>query len=120
MTARITRLATAPAYTPPLHEGVDARRLQGHEAGPTERFWVGESHYHPAGSAQTSPTAEETVYYVIEGELTLTLPHGQVEQLGAGDCVHLPRGTVRSLENRTGNGARLLVVIATPQPATGP
>ncbi|MDI9888361.1 cupin domain-containing protein [Streptomyces sp. HNM0645] len=120
MAARIVRGEGAPAYFPSLHDGVDARRLQGHEAGPTERFWVGESYYHPAGTAQTTPTAEETVYYVLDGELTLTVEDGPAETLGPGDSVHLPRGTVRSLENRTARGARLLVVIAIPTPENRP
>ncbi|MFB7323912.1 MULTISPECIES: cupin domain-containing protein [unclassified Streptomyces] len=120
MAARIVRGAGAPAYFPPLHEGVDARRLQGHEAGPTERFWLGESYYHPAGTALTSPAAAETVYYVLDGELTLVVGDGPAETLGPGDTVHLPRGTVRSLENRTDRGARLLVVIATPTPEKRP
>ncbi|MDX3524607.1 cupin domain-containing protein [Streptomyces scabiei] len=114
MTARIVRGEKAPAYFPPLHDGVGARRLQGHEAGPTDRFWVGESYYRPGGAAHTSPTAEETVFYVLGGELTLTVEDGAAQTLAAGDSVHLPRGTVRSLENRTGDGARLLVVIANP------
>ncbi|MEU6198325.1 cupin domain-containing protein [Streptomyces sp. NPDC047061] len=120
MAARIIRRESAPAYFPPLHDGVDARRLQGHEAGPTGRFWLGESYYHPGGAAQSSPTAEETVYYVLDGELTLTVEDGTTETLGSGDSVHLPRGTVRSLENRTGAGARLLVVIARPTPGGRP
>lgn len=115
MAARITRGATAPAYHPPLHDGVDARRLQGHEAGPTQRFWVGESLYPPGASAQTSPTAEETVYVVLQGELTLTLEGGESHLLRSGDSVHMPRGTTRSVENASGSDARMLVVIATPQ-----
>jgi quercetin dioxygenase-like cupin family protein len=106
VTARIVRGADAPAYHPPRHTDVEARRLQGHEAGPTERFWVGESRYPPGGSAERSPAAEETVYVVLEGELTLTLE--------AGDSVHLPKGETRSVENTSDDDARLLVVIATP------
>ena len=45
MSARIVRAADAPAYDPPLHTGVEARRLQGLEAGETDRFWVGLSTY---------------------------------------------------------------------------
>src|SRR3954471_24940786 len=55
MTARITRAETAPPYFPAHHEGVAAYRLQGHESGPTERFWVGLSVYEPGGRATASP-----------------------------------------------------------------
>lgn len=114
MSARITRADDAPPYSPPLHEGVDAKRLQGHEAGATERFWVGLSVYEPGGAAQTSPAVEETVYTVLKGELVLTA-EGREDVLRALDSVHLTKGTVRSVQNRTPAPATLLVVIATPQ-----
>jgi uncharacterized cupin superfamily protein len=113
--ARITRADAAPPYSPPLHSGVDACRLQGLEAGPTERFWVGLSVYSPGGAASLSPTAQETVYVVLEGELELAVPAEDVrETLRPGDSVHLPQGTVRSVTNVSGAAARLLVVLATP------
>jgi quercetin dioxygenase-like cupin family protein len=114
MPARITRADDAPPYPPPLHQGVDAKRLQGHEAGATERFWVGLSVYQPGGAAQTSPAAEETVYTVLDGELVLTV-EGREDVLRALDSVHLTKDTVRSVENRASSPATLLVVIATPQ-----
>jgi quercetin dioxygenase-like cupin family protein len=111
---RVTRADQAPPYAPPLHQGVDAVRLQGMEAGPTERFWVGLSVYAPGGFADTAPTAEETVYVVLDGELALHA-EGAVQTLRAGDSVHLPKGTVRSVRNESGAPARLLVVIGTPR-----
>ena len=119
MGARITRAAEAPRYDPPLHEGVAAVRLQGHEAGPTRAFWVGRSAYPPGAAARTSPTAEETVYVCLAGELALTVGEGGASTttvLRAGDSVHLPKGTVRSVVNASGTDADLLVVIANPPP----
>jgi uncharacterized cupin superfamily protein len=113
---RITTADAAPSYHPPLHQDVQAVRLQGHEAGPTSRFWVGRSRYLPGGRADEAPTAEETVYVVLDGELVLTAD-GQDSTLRAGDSAHLPQGTVRSLENRSEQDASLLVVIALPVPA---
>lgn len=114
MSARVVRAGDAPAYHPPRHTGVDAVRLQGLEAGPTERFWVGLSTYPPGSVAETSPAAEETVYVVLEGRLVLTAEDGEHE-LAEGDSVHLERGTVRSVVNAADRPARLLVVIATPE-----
>ncbi len=117
MSARITRAGQAPPYYPPLHEGVDARRLHGHEAGPTERFWVGLSDYPPGGILQASPAAQETVYVVLDGEVELTVEDdGMREVLQRGDSVHLPQGTLRSVANRSDQVARLLVVTAHPEP----
>ena len=115
MAARITRADAAPPYSPPLHSGVEARRLQGLEAGSTERFWVGLSTYPPGAAAELAPTAQETVYVVLDGELELAVPaEGVRETLRAGDSVHLPQGTVRSVTNVSGAEARLLVILATP------
>ena len=115
---RVTRFAEAPTYHPPLHRGVKARRLQGLEAGPTARFWTGLSVYAPGGAAEESPTAEETVYTVIDGELVVRCD-GREETLRELDSAHLPKGAVRSVENCSGASATLLVVIALPQETQG-
>lgn len=116
MAMRITRYAQAPSYSPPLHEGVECRRLQGHEAGPTERFWTGLSIYAPGGEAAESPTSEETIYTVLQGELTVR-SEGRTEVLQQLDSVHLQKGTVRSVLNASGAPATLLVAIAIPESA---
>ncbi len=113
---RITRADAAPAYHPPLHHDVDAVRLQGHEAGDTRRFWVGRSLYRPGGRADEAPAVEETVYVMLDGELIVTAD-GQAAALRAGDSAHLPKGSVRQIENRSGRDASLLVVIALAESA---
>jgi uncharacterized cupin superfamily protein len=110
----LTRVSEAPVYAVPLHHDVCAVRLQGHEAGPTERLWVGLSTYRPGGIAQTAPVNEETVYIVLDGELVVTAD-GTETALGRFDSVHFARGEVRSVENRSGREAVLLVAIAHPQ-----
>ena len=112
MGARVVRAADAPPYSPPLHTDVDAVRLQGLEAGPTEGFWVGLSTYPPGSSADTAPAAAETVYVVLAGELVLTAG-GEEWTLRPDDSAHLTAGTVRSLVNESSADARLLVVIGT-------
>ena len=107
MAVRITRAADAQPYSPPHHTGVDARRLQSVDA-----FWVGLSVYQPGGAAETSPTAQDTVYVVLDGSLVLSVSSEEIEEtLRPGDSVHLPRGTVRSVRNLAGTAARLLVVM---------
>ncbi|PZT70350.1 cupin [Streptomyces sp. SW4] len=110
---RVTRLDQAPPYRPPSHHGVAALRLQGHEAGPTTRFWTGLSHYLPGGTADATPTVEETVYVVLDGEVVITAD-GREETLRLHDSVHLSKGQVRSVENRSKRTATVLVTIALP------
>lgn len=111
MTARVTRFDQAPAYVAPRHTGVHAVRLQGMEAGPTENFWSAISFYLPGGAAEWSPTAGETVYVVLDGELTVLTGEGEFV-LGRYDSIHLPAGTRRAVENRAPFPATLLVTIA--------
>jgi mannose-6-phosphate isomerase-like protein (cupin superfamily) len=111
--ARVTRRSGAPPYAAPRHHDVATVRLQGHEAGPTDRFWVGLSSYLPGGGADRAPTREETVYVVLDGELEVTLAD-RTEVLGRHDSIHLPKGTVRAITNRTHRPVDLLVIIAHP------
>jgi quercetin dioxygenase-like cupin family protein len=112
---RVTRHAAAPAYVAKAHHDVATMRLQGHEAGQTERFWVGLSYYLPGGGADESPASEETVYVVLDGTLVVSAD-GREEEVGAFDSVHLPKGTVRRVDNRSASPATLLVIIANQQP----
>ena len=91
------------------------QRLQGHEAGPTERFWVGLSLLPARRWRGDLPTAEETVYVVLDGALVVTAGAGR-KRSGPFDSVHLPKG--RSAGSRTGQRApaTLLVIIANQQP----
>ncbi len=114
---RVTRHAGAPGYVAPAHHGVATTRLQGHEAGPTERFWVGLSYYLPGGGAEESPAAEETVYVVLDGTLVVQAG-GREEEIGPLDSVHLAKGTVRRVDNRSARPATLLVIIGNRQQAS--
>lgn len=113
---RVTRIAEAPEYTAPLHSDVTTVRLQGHEAGPTRKFWVGLSTYHPGGIADKAATREETVYVVLDGELA-AISGGESATIGPFDSVHFAKDEERSVENRSGQDALLLVIIAHPEEA---
>ena len=110
----LTRASKAPAYTAPKHHDVHTVRLQGREAGHTERFWVGVSVYQPVGIAEQAPTLEETVYVVLDGELVIS-SGGTEKVLGRLDSVHFAKGEVRSIQNRSDREALLLVAVAHPR-----
>jgi quercetin dioxygenase-like cupin family protein len=111
---RLTRYDDAPGYPAALHFDVEARRLQGLEAGNTTAFWVGLSTYLPGGYAAEAPARAETVYVVLAGELELTCG-GETFHLGPYDSVHLTEGEVRRIDNRGTEPALLLVSIALPR-----
>ena len=110
----LTRASEAPSYVAPLHRDVSTVRLQGHEAGPTERFWVGLSTYRPGGIAENAAACEETVYVVLDGALVITSEKAEMV-LGRLDSVHVAKGEIRSIENRSSRDAVMLVVIAHPR-----
>ena len=110
----VTRVSQAPGYAAPLHRDVHTVRLQGHEAGPSERFWVGLSAYHPGGAAEKAAAREETVYVVLDGELVI-IAEGTETVLRRFDSVHFAKGEMRSIENRSERAALLFVTIAHPQ-----
>ena len=114
MPARVMRIADAPTYNPPLHTLVDAKRLQGLEAGPTEAFWMGLSYYAPGATVDPSETAAECVYFIVSGELVVTVD-GSEQTLRAGDSIHFTKGTLRSVANRSDQTTQLLVTIALPK-----
>lgn len=112
----VTRLADGVPYTPPFHEGVDCRRLQGMEVGPTEGFWLGFSVYPPGSSAGPSEVMAESIYLVLEGEFVLRA-NGEVTTLRKYDSVHLVKGDQRQLVNESNADAILAVSIANPPKA---
>lgn len=64
-------------------------------------------------TAEPAPTREETVYVVLDGELVVTVD-GAETVLGWLDSVHLAKGELRSIHNRTDRQALLLVTVAHP------
>lgn len=62
---------------------------------------------------RAAPTREETVYVVLDGELVVTVD-GAETVLGWLDSVHLAKGELRSIHNRTDRQALLLVTVAHP------
>lgn len=120
MVTNLVRGADAPTYDPPGHHGVHAQRLQGLEAGGPTGLWVGRSSYPPGASAELAPTQGDTVYVVLSGRLTVTLPGPEEVVLEASDSLHLPIGTTRAVRNSTEQEATLLVVMRPPLESESP
>src|SRR5262245_50340113 len=96
---QVTRIADAPTYEAPNHFDMRAFRLQGWDVTNSEGFWVGLSHFLPAGGVHRDATPLEKVYVLLEGQLTVITDDGE-QTLGALDSCHIPAGEARSIENR--------------------
>ena len=107
MTARLHRIGDATAFQPEGHAGVSPVRLTG--AAPDEPISVVQSTYEPGAHAERSPVAQDTVYLVLTGSLTVSLDDEQFE-LAHLDSLFLPAGCVRAVDNVTDGPASMLVI----------
>ena len=112
----VTRIGDAAPYEAPKHFDMRGLRLQGFDASDTEAFWVGLSHFLPAGGAESDSTPLEKVYVVVDGTVTVTTDDGDTD-LGPLDSCHLAAGERRSIENRTNRTASMIVVMPYPEGA---
>jgi quercetin dioxygenase-like cupin family protein len=106
----VVRIGDAQTYVAPKHFDMRSLRLAGFEAGGPESFWVGLSHFLPAGGAEMDSGPTEKVYVVISGEVTVTVASGAFT-LGPLDTCAIAPGEARSIENRTNLPATMLVVV---------
>lgn len=105
----VTYRSQATAYQAPGHTDMTAFRLQGLNASPTDRLWVGLSVFHPGGGAELASSAIEKIYVVLEGEITVTTATGEVT-LGPQDSVLLEANEARTIKNNTAQDATMLVI----------
>ena len=110
----VTRRDDAVPYLPPGHADVDARRLQGLEAGGPTDFWVARSTLDPGAVVATGPVGGDTVYVVLEGTLEVVLDDDPATSVALlpGDSAFLARGQHRSLR-ATGDAPTVAHVIVT-------
>ena len=112
----VTRLADARPYEAAKHFGMTGLRLQGHEASPSQNFWVGLSHFLPGGGAEMSASPLERVYVVLSGEVTVTTAEGATV-LKAHDSCRLGGGETRAILNASNLPASMLVIMPYPEGA---
>ncbi len=112
---KVTRLNEAKTYDAKLHHSMTALRLQGLEASELESFSCSLSYFLPGGGAEWSASANEKVYVVIEGEVTIL--SGSSEQpvettLGPLDSCLIGFGEARAVENRSNQPVTMLVIVS--------
>ena len=115
---QVVRLAAAPAYEAPGHDGMRMLRLQGHEAGPSDVMWLGLSHILPGGGTTLDASPVEKLYVVLDGEVTISNGTDEVT-LGPWDSCRIAPGEPRALSNRSNRPASVLLAMPLA-PATAP
>jgi uncharacterized cupin superfamily protein len=106
----VTRFAQAPAYQAQDHMDVQMVRLQGREAGPADVMWLGVSHIMPGGGTTLDTSAQEKMYVVLDGEVTVSNGTEEVA-LRRWDSCRIAGGEGRQLSNRTDQPATILLAM---------
>ncbi|HTY62310.1 MAG TPA: cupin domain-containing protein [Acidobacteriota bacterium] len=104
-------LQDAKPYAPPKHFNMTALRLHGKEETGTQQFWMGLSHFLPNGGAEMDATPAEKLYFVLEGEVTVSTPDKQTDVLKAWDSLYVGPNEARAIINNTNKPASMLVII---------
>jgi uncharacterized cupin superfamily protein len=106
---KVTKAAEAYKYEAPLHYDVRTTRL--HDADDVNgQITLGLSHFLPGGGAEMGKVPKELVYYIIEGEMTITTDDDVRTVLRKGDSIHFGPDQGRSCKNTGIVGAQMLVV----------
>ena len=113
---KITKANESYKYEAPGHFDVRTTRL--HDADDVGgQITLGLSHFLPGGGAEMAVAQRELVYYIIEGEMTVTTDDGVDTVLHKGDSVHIGVGQGRSCKNTGIVGSQMLVVMCPPKEA---
>ncbi|MCY7009249.1 cupin domain-containing protein [Fusobacterium simiae] len=104
-------------YNAPGHFGCVAMRYHGKEETGASKFWIGMSVFLPGGGAEYAyeDNPLEKVYYVLEGEITVTDKDGNEYIVHQNESISFAPNEGRYLENKTNLPARMLVIINYPE-----
>ena len=108
-------ISEATRYTPAAHNDCACFRLQGKEQTGINQFSLGCTHFLPGGGADFSPSrAFDTVYFCIEGEITITDKDGNDTVIKKHDSIYIGPDEGRSIMNKTQYPASMMVILGNP------
>jgi len=98
-------------YPAAKHFNMTSLKLHGKDETGATKFWMGLSHFLPQGGAEFDASPTEKIYYVLEGEITVTDAKNQKIVVRAGDSIFIGANEGRSILNETNKPTSMLVVI---------
>jgi glyoxylate utilization-related uncharacterized protein len=111
---KLQRHSDIKPYEAPGHFDVATLRVHGADTGSgSKHLTLGLSYFLPGGGAKAAPVVEgmELIYYVVEGEMTVTT-NGETVVLKAGDSIFFTAGDVRESINNSKDPVAMLVMIS--------
>ena len=115
MSYKITKANEAVTYEAPGHFDVRTTRLHNPVDVNDGRIVMGLSHFLPGGGATVNAIPPEFIYYIVEGEMTITMDDGSFV-LKAGDSIHCGPMTKKEIKNTGIVTAKMLVILLPPAP----
>ena len=119
MSYKVTRKNEAYKYEAKGHFDCSTTRLHDPQDVNEGTIVNGVTHFLPGGGSNVGPANFEMVYYVLSGEMTVTLyDDNDVESvyvLKAGDSVHFGKGTKRGCLNTGIESAQMMTIMIKPQ-----
>lgn len=114
MSYKVTKANESYTFTAPAH--FDARTTRLHDPHDVNegRLICGLSHFLPAGGIEKGANPNESIYYIIEGEMTVTIDGNDIK-LQKGDSIHFGPDTERSIKNSGISSCQMLMVILPAQ-----
>ncbi len=105
-------LGKCASYVAPKHFGCHSLRLQGQQESGAEKFWMGMSFFLPGGGCEFDASPTEKMYFVLDGEITVTGAGDERHVLQKYDSLRIAPNESRSIKNETNLPATILVVIS--------
>ena len=113
MSYKITRVNESYTYEAPGHFGCLTTRLHDPQDVNDGVLINGLTHFLPGGGTDMGNNPMESIYYIVEGEMTLKTDVGEFV-LHAGDSFHCGPGTNKCVKNTGTSSAKMLVVLTNP------
>ena len=115
-----TEGSTVYGYSAPGHYDCEPTRLHdngGSGANGVEggKMIMGITYFQPGGRTDYGANPLESIYYILEGEMTLKTEDGETV-LKAGDSYHCVGGVAKSVTNNGSSVAQMLVCLLPPAP----
>lgn len=114
MSYKVTKANEAYTYTAARHNDCQTTRLHDPQDVNEGQLICGLTHFLPSGGIEKGSNPMESIYYVIEGEMTVYID-GQEIALKKGDSIHFGPNTEREVKNTSIAASQMLVCILPPQ-----
>ena len=110
MSYKVTKANEAYTYHPDAHYDCRCTRLHDPQDVNEGELIIGLSHFLPGGGCEFGSNGLEFVYYIVEGQMTITV-EGKTYELKKGDSIHCGPNTEKEIKNNGITTTQMLVIL---------